>query len=144
MIAFARGHPGLGLPRIAAELALTMWGGLLISASGVLKVLNRHGLGTRQLRLALVAGYRVPTQPEDRPPEPPLQLEVERPGDLVQLDFFYIGRLSGTQGRCWQYTAIDVASSFVWAGVRVSPLNPDVRLLAALEWAHRAADGGAS
>ena len=112
VIAFALGHPGLGPRRIAAQLALPMWGGLVISASGVLEVLNRHGLGTRQLRLALVAGYRAPAHPEARAPEPPLHLEAEQPGDLVQLDCFYIGRLSGTQGRCWQYTAIDVPSSF--------------------------------
>ena len=116
----------------------------MISASGVLKVLNRHGLGTRQLRLALVAGYRAPTQPEVGTPEPVLQLEAEQPGDLVQLDCFYIGRLSGTQGRCWQYTAIDVASSFVWADVRVSPVNPDVRHTSALvrQVAHELAKAG--
>jgi hypothetical protein len=59
-------------------------------------------------------------------------LNAERPGDLVQLDCFYIGRLSGTKGRCWQYSAIDVASSFVWADVRVSPVNPATRFTSAL------------
>jgi transposase InsO family protein len=131
VIAFALGHPGLGPRRIAAQLAQPMWGGLLISASGVLKVLRRHGLGTRQRRLSLVAGYRAPAEPE-RPAPLPLHLEAEQPGDLVQLDCFYIGRLSGTKGRCWQYTAIDVASSFVWADVRISPVNPDARHTSAL------------
>jgi transposase InsO family protein len=98
----------------------------------VLKVLRRHGLGTRIQRLGLVAGYaakperEVPTIPE------PLHLDVEQPGDLVQVDCFYIGRLSGTRGRTWQYTAIDVASSFVWASVQVSEVNPDTKHCSAL------------
>jgi hypothetical protein len=33
----------------------------------------------------------------------PLHLEAEQPGDLVQVDCFHIGRLSGTKGRVWQY-----------------------------------------
>jgi transposase InsO family protein len=131
VIAFALGHPGLGPRRIAAQLAQPTWGGLLISASGVRNVLCRHGLGTRELRLSLVAGYRAP-EPEPPPPLPALHLEAEQPGELVQLDCFYIGRLSGTKGRCWQYSAIDVASSFVWAEVRVSPVNPDARFTSAL------------
>ena len=79
----------------------------------------------------MVAGYRAP-EPEPPPPLPALHLEAEQPGELVQLDCFYIGRLSGTKGRCWQYSAIDVASSFVWAEVRVSPVNPDARFTSAL------------
>jgi hypothetical protein len=80
-----------------------MWGGLVVSASGVLKVLHRHGLGTRIQRLALVAGYAAKAQRETLPLPEPLHLEVEQPGDLIQIDCFYIGRLSGTRGRTWQY-----------------------------------------
>jgi len=137
LIAFALGHPGLGPRRIAAQLALPMWGGLRISASGALKVLHRHGLQTRRRRLALVAGYAAPAEPEARPAPPLLHLEATRPGDLVQLDCFHIGRLTGTRGRVWQYTAIDVASAFVWAEVQVTPLNPAVRHTSAL--VHRVA-----
>ena len=46
----------LGPRRVAAQLRLPMWGGLVVSARGVLKVLRCHGLGTRIHRLALVAG----------------------------------------------------------------------------------------
>jgi transposase InsO family protein len=53
-------------------------------------------------------------------------------GDLVQVDCFYIGRLSGTRGRTWQYTAIDVAGSFVWGSVQVSEVNPDTKHCSAL------------
>jgi hypothetical protein len=56
VIAFALGHPGLGPRRIAAQLRQPMWGGLVISPSGVYNVLGRHGLRTRGLRLSLVAG----------------------------------------------------------------------------------------
>jgi transposase InsO family protein len=137
VIAFALGHPGLGPRRIAAQLGLPMWGEQRVSASGVHKLLRRHGLGRRALRLALVAGYSAPLGPEPLPEAEPQHLEAEHPGDLVQVDCFYIGRLSGTKGRSWQYTAIDVASSFVWAEVHLSPVNPDARFASAL--VHRVA-----
>ena len=124
VVSFALGHPGLGPRRVAAQLALPMWGGLVVSASGVLKVLRRHGLGTRLKRLSLIAGYAALPQPEGPPALEPMHLEADAPGDLVQFDCFHIGRLSGTTGRVWQYTAIDVASSYVWAEVHVTPLRP--------------------
>jgi transposase InsO family protein len=40
---------------------------------------------------------------------------------------FYVGRLSGTKGTVWQYTAIDVASSFCWAELHSSERNPRSR-----------------
>ena len=51
-------------------------------------------------------------------------MEARRPGELVGLDCFYVGRLSGTKGTVWQYTAIDVASGFAWAALHSSPRNP--------------------
>ena len=53
------------------------------------------------------------------------------------MDCFYIGRLSGTKGVVWQYTAIDVASSSTWAELRVTPRNPSAQWTSAL--AHRVA-----
>jgi transposase-like protein len=44
--------------------------------------------------------------------------------ELVQLDCFCIGRLSGTKGTIWQYTAIDVASAYTWATLQVTRRNP--------------------
>ena len=46
------------------------------------------------------------------------------PGEKVQLDCFFIGRLAGTRGTVWQYTAIDVASAFCWAELHTSERTP--------------------
>ncbi|HEY1688833.1 MAG TPA: integrase core domain-containing protein [Solirubrobacteraceae bacterium] len=40
---------------------------------------------------------------------------MQRPGELVGIDCFYVGRLKGTEGAIWQISAIDVASSYAWA-----------------------------
>jgi transposase InsO family protein len=114
IVGFSLGHPGLGPRRIAAQLARPEWGGLAVSANGVWKVLCRHGLNTRQLRLSLVAGYRAPYEPP-REPEPEPHVDSEHPGELVGLDCFFVGRLHGTKGAVWQLTAIDTFSSFAWA-----------------------------
>ena len=104
MITYALANPGLGPRRLAAELAQpNPLGELKVSASGVLKVLRRHGLGTRERRLAFISGYTAPPEPEPPPRPLPLHLEAEKPGDLVQVDCFHIGTLSGTKGKVWQY-----------------------------------------
>ena len=75
-------------------------------------------------RLGLVAGYAAPYQPP-REPEPERHIEVERPGELVGMDCFFVGRLRGTKGAVWQITAIDIASSYAWAElVRCPKGNP--------------------
>ena len=40
---------------------------------------------------------------------------MDRPGELVGSDCFYVGRLRKTDGAIWQLTAIDIASSYAWA-----------------------------
>lgn len=127
VIAFSLAHPGLGPQRIAAELRRPRWGALAISASGIYRVLRRHGLNTREKRLALVAGYAAPPEPEPRPRPVERHLDVERPGELVQFDCFRIGRLSKTKGVVWQYTALDVGSAYAWAEIHVTPHNPSAR-----------------
>lgn len=136
IIAFALGHPGSGPARIAAELAREKHGGLRVSANGVYRVLRRHGIHTRALRNGLLAGYASPPEPA-REPEPERHIAVDHPGELVQMDCFCIGRLAGTKGVVWQYTAIDAASAFTWAELHVTPRNPDVRFASQL--AHRVA-----
>jgi transposase InsO family protein len=136
IVAFALGHPGYGPAHISSELAREKWGGLRVSANGVWRVLRRHGIGTRALRNGLLAGYAAPPEPA-REPEPERHIEVDHPGELVQFDCFCIGRLAGTKGTVWQYTAIDAASSFTWAELHTTPRNPDVRFASRL--AHRVA-----
>jgi transposase InsO family protein len=127
IVAFALGHPGYGPRRISAELEREKWGGIRISEHGVWRVLRRVGLNTRSKRLALVARHRDPY--ERRPPFEPKELHIEAsvPGEKLQLDCFYVGRLSGTKGTVWQYTALDVASAYAWAQLRTSERNPRAR-----------------
>jgi len=126
IVAFALGHPGHGPRRIASALARPQWGGLLVSPNGVYKALRRHGLNTRARRLALVAGYRAPFEPP-RDPAPEPHVETTRPGELVGLDGFFVGRLHGARGPVWQITAIDTYSSFAWADLVVTgPKGPSV------------------
>jgi transposase InsO family protein len=132
ILAFSLGSPGLGPRRISATLAQERWGGILISPNGVWRVLRRHGLSRRISRLSLVAGYAAPPGPErlERPVE--RHLAVDHPGELVGFDCFHVGRLTGTAGRVWQYTAIDLASSYTWAELATTPLNPSAKRTSAL------------
>lgn len=98
-----------------------------MSPNGVWRVLRRHGLNRRISRLSLVAGYAAPPEPEGPPAQIERHLEVDHPGELVGFDCFHVGRLSGTTGRVWQYTAIDLATSYVWAELAVTPLNPSAK-----------------
>ncbi len=132
IVAFALGHPGLGPRRIASRLARPVWGGLIVSPNGVYKTLARHGLNTRAKRLALVAGYRAPYAPP-RDPEPEPHIDSSRPGELVGIDCFFVGRLHGAKGPVWQITAIDTYSSFAWADlVTTPPKGPTVEQTSAL------------
>jgi hypothetical protein len=54
----------------------------------------RHGPNTWTKRLALVAGY----------------IDTTRPGELVGIDCFFVGRLHGTDGPVWQNTACDTTA----------------------------------
>jgi len=127
IIAFSLGHPGYGPRRISAELAREKWGGIRISEHGVWRVLCRVGLNTRSKRLALIARHRDPYERKPALPPPERHIDATRPGQKVQLDCFYVGRLSGTKGTVWQYTAIDVASAYTWAELHTSERNPRAR-----------------
>lgn len=120
IVSFSIAHPGLGPKRVASELGREKWGAIVVSPNGVWKVLCRHGLNTRAKRLGLIAGYAAPYEPP-RDPGPEQHIDVERPGELVGIDCFYVGRLKKTNGAIWQLTAIDVASSFAWAELVVCP-----------------------
>jgi hypothetical protein len=64
--------------------------------------------------VVLVAGYPAPYQPP-RQPQPEPHIVVPRPGELVGIDCFYVGRLRGTAGVIWQLIAIACYSSYAWA-----------------------------
>jgi transposase InsO family protein len=127
IVSFSIAHPGLGPKRVASELAREKWGGIIVSPNGVWKVLCRHGLNTRAKRLGLIAGYAAPYElPRDLGPEQ--HIDVDRPGELLGIDCFYVGRLRHTEGAIWQLTAIDVCSSFAWAELVVAKKgNPTSR-----------------
>ena len=127
IVSFSIAHPGLGPRRVASELAREKWGGIIVSPNGVWKVLSRHGLSTRAKRLGLIAGYAAPYEPP-RDPGPEQHIDVDRPGELVGIDCFYVGRLKGTEGAIWQLTAIDIASSYAWAELVIAKQgNPTAR-----------------
>ena len=132
IIAFSLAHPGFGPRRISAELAREKWGAIRISEHGVWRVLVRVGLNTRARRLALIARHHDPYERRPSPPPPERHIDAARPGHKVGLDCFFIGRLSGTKGSVWQYTAIDVASGHAWAQLHTSHRNPRGRHCAAL------------
>ncbi len=119
------------------------------SSTQVWRILRTHGLNTAYRRfelMRLAIGLEAPAElvlPSQTHRPPMGRLEAEIPGDLVQMDCFHIGKIRGAkiagygQGTVWQYTAIDVASSYVWAEIHTSRHNPDPVRTTAL--AHRVA-----
>jgi transposase InsO family protein len=78
-------------------------------------------------RLALIAGYQAPYEPpRDRLPEP--HILVDRPGELVGIDCFFVGRLRGAKHPVWQVTAIDCYSSYAWADLVTCPTGQPTAL----------------
>jgi transposase InsO family protein len=92
-----------------------------VAASTVQRLLRRHGLATRRQRLLVLEHHsaRDAGLLTQRTRQLLWQLrhgqtrhvEAERPGELLCLDTFYIGKLKGV-GKVWQVTACDVASSY--------------------------------
>lgn len=83
------------------------------SASGVAKVLRRHGLGTARERVAALASLTAADtgQVTTAAMEGPFGfcMYASTAGQVVSLDTFYVGRLKGV-GAVWQLTAVDVAT----------------------------------
>ena len=119
ILGYAIAHPAAGPDRIASDLARECWGGLRVSASGVWRLLTRHGLGTHAKRLALVAGHAAQFAP---PREPVVERHIEttRPGMLVGIDCFFVGKLRSLDP-VWQVTAIDTFSSYAWTSLVACP-----------------------
>jgi transposase len=110
-------RPTLGARRLLEHLAER---GVVLSASGVQKVLVRHHLGRRAQRVAALAqitaaGSGLLTETAKQGPFGFCHFAA-RPGDLVALDTFYVGKLKGV-GTVWQLTAVDTATR--WAVCRL-------------------------
>lgn len=145
VVAAALADPPAGPQRLTDQLGAD---GVMVNPSKVWRILKRHRLNTRRLRYALLAchrgvsdGFTVP----DRARVYVGQLEATVPGDLVQFDCFHVGSFKETRlgqhktvpGQIWQYTAIDVASSYLWAQLAATSHNPSPAIASAL--AHRVA-----
>ena len=115
------------------------------SMSQVWRILKAHRLNRRAFRYRTIAVARGLNQADSvlasrpRSRRPVGCLDANAPGDLVQMDCFQIGalkeaRITGakTPGMVWQYTAIDVASSFTWAELHTTAHNPSALHTSAL------------
>src|SRR5579871_1206574 len=96
VLAEAVARPTLGARRLLEHLAER---GVTLSASGVQKILVRHRLGTRAERVAALAQITAATSGlvTDAAKTGPFGFchFAARPGDLVALDTFYVGKLKG-------------------------------------------------
>jgi len=113
VLAEAIARPTLGARRLLEHLEER---GVVLSASGVQKLLVRHGLGRRAQRLGVLASITAAEAGlvTRASAEGPFGFchYASVPGQLVALDAFYVGRLKGV-GTVWQLTAVDTATR--WA-----------------------------
>lgn len=142
VVALALANPPWGPRRLFFELARR--GVEVGSVAQVWRILVAHDLNTRHYRFRVMATARGLNQADEvlgqrRSVRPVGQLMATKPGDLVQMDCFHIGslkeaRIGATKkpGVVWQYTAIDVASSFIWAQLATSAHNPSATHTSAL------------
>jgi transposase InsO family protein len=126
LLAEAVVRPTLGARRYADTLAGR---GFSISASGVQKILHRHGLGRRRQRVGALA--QLTAAATGLLTEPALEGPfgfchfAARPGDLVALDSFFIGKLKGV-GPVWQLSAVDTATRWAICHVFIGPSNTQI------------------
>ena len=128
VIAMALAWPTWGPQRLAAQLARQ---GVRVAPTTAYRILRRANLGTAKLRLAVLENHVAATKGllTQRTRRQliaakggPRHVQASRPGELVCLDTFYVGKLKGV-GKVWQYTACDAATSFALA--RLMPGNPN-------------------
>lgn len=147
VVALALANPPWGPQMLFHHLVAA--GVLVGSPSQVWRILKHHGLNRAAFRyetMRLAMGLDIAdtiTVPSGMHQPPIGALDADIPGDLLQIDCFHIGRVKGAkiaghgQGTVWQYTAIDVASSYVWAEIHTTKHNPSPTLTTGL--AHRVA-----
>jgi transposase len=124
ILAEAIARPTLGAGRLLEHLAER---DVHRSRTGVQKVLHRHGLGTRALRVGALATLTTATTGQvTRDTDPSgFCLWAAQAGDLVGLDAFYVGRLKGI-GPVWQLTACDTRTRWTIAELIVGRPNSAV------------------
>jgi transposase InsO family protein len=126
LLAEAVVRPTLGADRYVEVLGER---GFVLSRSGAQKLLNRCGLGRRRQRVAALAQLTAATS--GLVTEPALEGPfgfchfAARPGDLVALDSFFIGKLKGV-GPVWQLTAVDTATRWAVCEVFLGPSNAEI------------------
>ncbi len=120
MLALALAYPTWGPQRISDQLQLE---GVTISPSTIWRALRRLGLNTRIDRLLVLemhsarsAGLLTERTRRTLSRRKVRHVQAEKPGELVCIDTFYIGKLKGV-GKLWQITACDAASSYAMAKV---------------------------
>jgi transposase InsO family protein len=122
VIAFALAWPTCGPQWYSDQLARE---GLTIAPTTIWRLLRRARLGTRRARLAVLEQHSATTRgllTERTHRSARRHVEADRPGDLLSLDTFYVGKLKGV-GKVWQITGCDVASSFGWARLIVGEVT---------------------
>ena len=150
ILALALAWPTWGPARLAVQLARPEHGGYRVAPATIYRFLRRTGLRTRFERLAVLEAHsaqaaglltertrrRLAAARRRRGPH----VAARRPGDLVCLDTFYIGKLKGV-GKVWQYTACDAACSYAIAQVTTEfSANAAAQFLRTRVWpAYRAA-----
>jgi transposase len=126
VLAEAVARPTIGARRLFDHLADP---GVRLSPSGVQQLLRRHRLGRRAQRVAAVAQLTAATTAilTTAAKDGPFGFchFAARPGDLVALDTFHVGKLKGV-GPVWQLTAVDTATRYA-IGALVAATSPLVR-----------------
>ena len=127
IVAYAVEHPTEGPRSIAARLVKPRFGGWRVSHSTVYNVLHEAGLNRRSMRLAaaeaLAASEGGPVTERALRDLRAAQAVEHRHlgsdvvGEAVFLDTMYVGNLKGV-GKVWQYTGVDGACSFGFAGAK--------------------------
>ena len=126
ILALALAWPTWGPAQLSNQLRRPEHGGLAVAPSTIYRLLRRMGLQTRWERLAVLEAHsaqaaglltertrrQLAAAQRRRAPH----IQATKPGELVCLDTFYIGKLKGV-GKVWQYTACDAACSFAVAQV---------------------------
>ena len=126
ILALALAWPVWGPVQLSDQLRRPEHGSLRIAPSTIYRLLRRMGLQTRWERLAVLEAHsaqaagllteRTRRQLAAAQRRQAPHIQASKPGELVCVDTFYIGKLKGV-GKVWQYTACDAACSFAVAQV---------------------------